>query len=209
MSKYVLGISGAKGSGKTTLANRILLHLPVHQGRIVSYAGPLKRLLYEMFGVPYAWLNATDEEKSKQTVKYRWRDMPIYQDGINADTELTVRQFMQIIGTDIFRRIDPEIWIRAAMREVAMATCAMVLIDDVRFPNEVEAIQNAGGKVIRLLRSFDNTVKHESERALDGYTGFDLSIDNRNHDVDTSLTQLIMHAQTAWGWNDLGWSEAE
>lgn len=210
MSKYLLGISGAKGSGKTTLANRVLLHLPVHQGRIVAYASHLKRICYEYFGIPYGWLNGTDEEKSSFRVPYCWKDMPIYQEGRLADQNLSVREFMQVLGTDIFRRIDPTVWIRATLREAAAATCAMVIIDDVRFPNEVEAIQQAGGKVVRLLRKAENHVdRHESERALDDYQGFDLHLDNRNHDVDTSLTTLILQASQEWGWMDLGWAEAE
>lgn len=56
------------------------------------------------------------------------------------------------------------------------------IITDVRFPNEAEAIRNAGGKVIRVNRITSGSLRsdknpHISECALDDYN-FDYVIDN-------------------------------
>ena len=55
------------------------------------------------------------------------------------------------------------------------------IIPDVRFPNEVEAIKERGGIVIRVNRSTtksDSNSNHESEIALDHYHDFDAIINN-------------------------------
>ena len=58
----------------------------------------------------------------------------------------------------------------------------MAIVCDVRFPNEVEAIQKAGGKVLRLLRDvYEGQDQHSSETALDDYPleKFDWVLDNK------------------------------
>ena len=65
----------------------------------------------------------------------------------------------------------------------------LAIIADVRFPNEAKAIEDAGGKVVRLTRRVreDN---HSSEVALDDYA-FTHYIDNK----DTSIENLKVTAK--------------
>lgn len=73
-----------------------------------------------------------------------------------------------------------------------------IVVPDVRFPNEVELIQRAGGRVIKidapqryLANGMDDAARaHRSERALDGFTAFDAVIANDFADVDTVDTQV-------------------
>ena len=53
-------------------------------------------------------------------------------------------------------------------------------ITDVRFPNEVKAIKEKEGIVIRINRESDYNSTHFSETALDNYEDFDYTIDNNN-----------------------------
>ena len=53
-------------------------------------------------------------------------------------------------------------------------------ITDVRFPNEVKAIKEKDGIIIRINRETDYVSKHSSEIALDNYEDFDYTIDNNN-----------------------------
>lgn len=53
-------------------------------------------------------------------------------------------------------------------------------ITDVRFPNEVKAIKEKEGIVIRINRESDYNSTHFSETALDDYEDFDYTIDNNN-----------------------------
>ena len=63
----------------------------------------------------------------------------------------------------------------------------LALIADCRFPNEVEAVKNAGGLVIKLNRNLYNS-SHESETALDedryDQSNFDFVIDNKDLSIE-------------------------
>lgn len=48
-----------------------------------------------------------------------------------------------------------------------------VVIDDVRFPNEVAMIQRLGGRVIRIDRPGPDESTHASEIILDTFDGWD------------------------------------
>ena len=62
----------------------------------------------------------------------------------------------------------------------------MALIADCRFPNEVDAVKNAGGIVIKLNRNLYEST-HTSEIALDDnlydQSKFDLVIDNQDSNL--------------------------
>ena len=93
---------------------------------------------------------------------------------------MTARVALQTLGTEWGRAmIDPDIWVKAAMREAEYFLQAMpisklstpdnkVIFDDVRFANEAVAIRNAGGKVYRVNRKdFESSTDfHISELGL-------------------------------------------
>lgn len=60
------------------------------------------------------------------------------------------------------------------------------IITDVRFSNEVEAIQQKGGVVVRIVRDENTSDKHTSEVALNNYGNFDFIIKN-----DGTIADLI------------------
>jgi hypothetical protein len=87
----------------------------------------------------------------------------------------TYRRLLQFWGTDYRRAQNPSYWCDRAMDKINAAE-GLVFIDDVRFPDEVECIQNAGGCVIRVERSGGDRIvlsDHASEKALDDFNEFD------------------------------------
>ena len=84
---------------------------------------------------------------------------------------MTFRQMLQLYGTEYRRRQDPDYWVRRL--EAKLHGLERVVIDDVRFPNEVEMIQRLGGRVIRIDRPGPNESTHASETELDGFDGWD------------------------------------
>lgn len=84
----------------------------------------------------------------------------------NALIKLTPRKLLQLLGTECGRQIiHPNIWINATFadwkKESFFAGSEIVekypnwIITDVRFPNEVQAIKDRGGIVIRVNRRID------------------------------------------------------
>lgn len=89
----------------------------------------------------------------------------------------TPRKLLQKIGTDLFRnQLHPNTWVSSTFANYLNDAW---IITDVRFPNELQAIKDRNGIVIRVNRnnSLFKSVIHESETALDNYE-FDYIIDN-------------------------------
>lgn len=117
---------------------------------------------------------------------------------------LTPRLAMQTLGTDWGRRLFANVWIELALRELdpvqRWAFC------DVRFANEVRAIQARGGIVVRLLRGAPESA-HPSEAELaDRLELFDRVIDNRGSldDLHSQLDGLMAEPRFALGRESLG-----
>jgi len=84
---------------------------------------------------------------------------------------------LQMVGTDWFRGLWEDCWINAWTKRVGESTADVVLVPDVRFPNELKAVQDMNGFVIRLMRApFADQDQHLSETALDHIEEFSLDV---------------------------------
>jgi len=83
-------------------------------------------------------------------------------------------------------QIHNNIWINSTFSNYTPEDC--YIFTDLRFPNELKAIQERNGLTIRLFRPRDITgiIEHESETALDKELSFDYFINN-----DGSIEELI------------------
>lgn len=130
----LIGLAGRKGAGKDTAATLIQEHM--RDWERIAYADPIRAALSAMLdGLDYgAYL--TPERK----------EMPI--PGLFGHT---ARSLSQTLGTEWGRDcVHPDLWVSIAMRQVEIASqCGApgVVITDVRFPNEAQAIRSRGGRV--------------------------------------------------------------
>lgn len=189
----ILGISGKRGSGKDSLYKFLdrtqCQWLPEGMRLVrVAFADRLKVIVHHAFGVPVDWLHGTDADKAKQ--------LP------NGVRGVSVRDALKAVGK-AFTDLEPEHWVRHGLETVRMHhKCGDVLavFTDVRFPAEVAAIQGGvwDGKVVRLTRN-PYSDQHPSEVMLDGFTGFNETIDNTElGEFDVGLQVLGLFKQ--WGW---------
>lgn len=178
---HVVGISGPAGSGKSTAAHCIT-QFADHSGEFstieeVSLADPVKRVLLTLYG-------GRDDIKHACWGTSRLRDTPLPEAVHTPDghTLRTVRHALQFIGTDLFRCCWGEsVWVDALRHHVDTVqeqmphldnAPALVVVPDVRFPNEVDAILDMpDGLIIRLdwHGSPEPTDHHTSETALNDY----------------------------------------
>lgn len=149
----LVGLSGKKQSGKSTLAKYLE---EKHAFFEYGWADPLKQIIgMDLMGLTVDQVYGSN--KDKETIDAFWGKSP--------------RQLLQIIGTECFRKqVDPDFWVKVGVRQFTNFRDRNIVVPDCRFPNEIEAIKNEGGIVIRVVRE-DWTVKdeHESETALDNY----------------------------------------
>jgi hypothetical protein len=80
-----------------------------------------------------------------------------------------VRRLLQVFGTEVGRKMfGLDFWIDIALKDLSGDT--QVVISDVRFPNEADAIAKLGGSVWRINRKNHSAVNgHASEHAMDNY----------------------------------------
>lgn len=140
----LIGIAGAKRSGKSTLADGLSCVLGLPEA---SFAGPIRRFVAEILGITLVELE-------------RIKEQPIpWLDGT------TPRQMMQTVGTEWGRQtVDPDLWIKSLLARMPPQGC---IVSDVRFDNEASAILDNGGIVFRLVRpGLVQDDGHASERGV-------------------------------------------
>jgi hypothetical protein len=161
-----------------------------------SFASPLKEIATGLFGLTHEQCYGTDEQKNTLT-NIRWGDLPTANKK-SKKKKLTAREFLQYFGTDICRSVFTDIWVDRCIADIRHEEPLVAIIDDCRFPNEADAIQKAGGKVIRLTRSLHKD-SHKSESALDDWDNFDAIIDNQHMSMQDTAKKLI-ETLDVWGW---------
>ena len=141
----LIGISGKAGAGKDTLGKFLCdeyhcLHY--------YFAKPLKEGAKIMFAL-------TDEQiANKEKTIEPWGISP--------------RKIYQLLGTEVGRGIDVNIWVKNAEMYVNSVPGRTVVVTDVRFDNEAFWIRNRGGVVINIVRNKDDIAEnsHSSEGGL-------------------------------------------
>lgn len=201
-----------------------------------SFADALKNdVCVNVLGLSYEQCFGTDDEKNTLT-DLRWENMPgiIGEKGVwdllntrevrarmgqtnldklkrevqyHAPGPMSGREVMQYVGTDMFRRMYGDVWADSCIRRIKKEQPLLSIITDCRFPNEVEAVQKAGGRVVRLTRGMQSKDNHPSETALDpdnfDWNKFDAVLDNAGPDgtIGNQNTMLFQMLQQ-WGWID-------
>jgi LmbE family N-acetylglucosaminyl deacetylase len=100
-------------------------------------------------------------------------------DWVQAEPSGKQRLILQWWGTDYRRKQDPDYWVKKLMAKLDAWQPDAVLITDVRFPNEADAIKAAGGVLVKVVRTSEPDFvvnEHPSESALDAYTGWDYTL---------------------------------
>jgi len=142
VSAKLIGLcSPLLGSGKSTLANVLVEQ---HGFRRIPFAAVLKDMTVELL----AALGYSDSRAAEVVERDKGHEIDVL-DGVTA------RHIMQTLGTDWGRKlVHPEVWVRAWQGRVTTALAAGldVVADDVRFPNELAAVEQLGGLTVRVVR---------------------------------------------------------
>jgi hypothetical protein len=139
----IIGICGLIGAGKDTIADYLV---NIHQFRRESFANSLKDAVAHVFN----WERELLEGRTKQSRE--WREQPDPWWSTRLGQTITPRWVLQYWGTEVCRTgFHDDIWIAALENRLRQRT-GHTVISDVRFPNEIQAIKNVGGRIIWIKR---------------------------------------------------------
>lgn len=144
--KIIIGLCGRAGSGKDTFANAV-----EGEKEVFAFVKPLKDAAAALFALSHEQLY---DPLLKEVVVDDWGKSP--------------REILQWMGTDIIRnQLDATFFIKHMQRRINQSTKKLIIITDVRFPNEAMLIKSLGGTIIHINRDSANTpITHASEQPI-------------------------------------------
>jgi hypothetical protein len=180
----IIGFVGFIGSGKDTAADYLV---NFHGFRRDSFANTLKDAVAAVFG----WDRVLLEGRTKEAREWREQQDEWWSNRLGK--EITPRKILQYWGTEVCRQgFHDDIWI-ASLENKMRKTGDNIVISDVRFPNEIKAIKNAGGQVVRVVRGDDPEWYQDAWNMNQGPTNMSWSISKLR------MEQRGIHAsETAW-----------
>jgi hypothetical protein len=180
----IIGFVGFIGSGKDTAADYLV---NFHGFRRDSFANTLKDAVACVFG----WDRTMLEGRTKKSREWREQRDEWWSERLGR--EITPRLMLQLWGTEVCRQgFHDDIWI-ASLENKMRKTEDDIVISDVRFPNEIKAIHNAGGKVVRIVRGPDPEWYQDAWNVNQGPQNMSWAISKMR------MQQLKIHdSETAW-----------
>jgi hypothetical protein len=148
----IIGLSGYAQSGKDSTAELLCLNYGYTR---VAFADPMRQALLTINPQLDSITRVSDLVDD-----YGWN---------LAKKNPEVRRLLQVLGTDFGRKmLGDDVWINIALSGIKSED--RIVVSDVRYPNEAEAIKKLGGTVWRINRHNHTAVNgHTSERAMDNY----------------------------------------
>ena len=185
----IIGINGKIGSGKDTIGEiiqKLMMTNKKKSWEIKKFAGKLKQIASILTGIDISKFE--DQEYKKTLLGPEWgtvkenplNSIPAFGD-VDFNHLMSVRELLQKLGTEAMRDgLHANVWVNALFADYTDKNnwC----ITDMRFPNEMKAVEDKGGITIRVNRpystvvgqgngnpaTFSQTQFHPSETALDG-----------------------------------------
>lgn len=143
--KYIIGIMGDSGQGKTHAAKYICDQFGATK---LSFADPLKKIAIE-FGFKYNEVYGTQAEKEQK----------------NTFHNISGREFMQKFGTEVCQRdlvkhlpTMNNVWIKLAMKKIADEKLDKVVFDDLRFVEEAKELHRYTCFIIEICNATDVSI---------------------------------------------------
>ena len=188
----LIGLVGLIGSGKDTVAERLVTH---HGYKRDSFAKSLKDAVSSMFN----WDRELLEGNTKESRE--WREQPDAFWSERFGKPITPRWVLQYFGTEVMRQgMYDAIWVDSV---IGRYKGDKTVISDTRFQNEIKTIKAHGGIVVLVKREEIPTREemqkqgiHQSEWDWVG-SDFDYTINNTSslEGLDANIDQFIRQLQ--------------
>lgn len=177
----VIGLCGAKGSGKDQFYKAAKAALPLVDVRKIAYADMIKEEVCKIFGL----------EGEEEYDQFK-RTFVQFNLGGGFDRSVHGREVVREIGM-LMRRYDENQFVRYVEDTIENGSAGIWCITDLRFDNELDSIKNnLGGVVVKIKRGGFDFDGHVTEREFD-----DAVCDYIIRNVDLTLRQYNEVAKQA------------
>lgn len=158
----IVGVCGDIGSGKDL---GVAAHLiECHGFRHHAFATELKTWAFDLLeplGVEKRHIFGTQEDKNEPLTMLspNWRNpLECLSVDLFEPRYWTGRALLEYLGTEVGRRIHPDVWVKRLEKRILQIPdhLRLIVIPDVRFPNEFDAIHAMGGQVWRTFIDVDH-----------------------------------------------------
>ena len=178
----ILAFGHKSGVGKDTIANLIVKVLRTQMSYqdtidIAGFADPLKAQCYQEFK-SYGHLSPEQYEFNRDHRKT-----------ILPELNMTAVDLWVSVG-NYYRTLDEDYWVKKLFDKYKTSS-GVLLIKDLRYPNEAEAVKRHGGKIIKINNDRAAIYNSVADTAMDNYSGWDMIINN-----NTSISDLLTAAKT-------------
>jgi hypothetical protein len=180
----IVGLGYNIGVGKDSAAQALCRDLGY---RRVAFADKLRELAFDID--PLVTSNTMAVNVGAGRGRLKWLVQGVgWEEAKRMNPE--VRLLLQNLGSAGRRLFGQDFWVDQALRGVKAGD--RVVVADVRYRNEVEAIRALGGIVINITRPGYSGDTHASERDLDGLE-FDHTIENTGSlvELERSIVELV------------------
>lgn len=166
----IFGFGHYSRTGKDTVANAMISFLEEHSTlrvKKMSFAWKLKEICHDLYG----WDGLREPEFYETIEGAKFRDIPLPTIG------KTPVQIWVDMGTPAVReQVYDKTWIDYVLK--GTKDVDVLIVPDVRFHNEVYAIQELGGVLSKVVRPGYGPRKTVADRRLVGFTGWDFVVGN-------------------------------
>lgn len=154
----IVALAGPEGCGKSTVAQILHQHHGFVVGRFSQVLRQAAKLIWEL-----------SEDQVNGGSK----------DEVDPRYNLTPRFIMQRFGAEVCRSVYPDTWTEALRRWIEGAPAGTrIVVDDLRFINEVRMLRSLGAKLVEVHRPFYlYNPEHESSKGLP-HASFDFDVHN-------------------------------
>jgi len=186
----IVALSGKLSSGKTLSASLLynMFKETSYNPKLKSVAKPVYEIVSTLTNKNISYIQDNKTQMSQYSKTYR--------------------ELLQLVGLNYREELSEEIWLDILFSDKYNSDNDIIIIDDLRFQNEVDYIKRKGECfLVRLERYSDpintnlveqivkeyehkkNIVQHSSETQLDNFNGWSTVISNKD-DIETLIKKL-------------------
>jgi len=189
----IIGLGHYSRTGKDTFANAAVAWFAANsklRAKKIPFAWKLKQICHDL----YAWDGMREPEFYDTLDGEKFRDIPLPTIG-KTPVEIWVAMGTPAVRQNVYERT----WIDFLLKSDHQ--CDILVVPDVRFPNEVSAIRELGGTVQKIVRPGYGPRNTVADKALLGYRDWDY-IWGAHGDIDKLRVEAYCIAAAVSGLHD-------